>query len=477
MRLFNTLNRRKEDFLPLEDGRVRMYVCGPTVYDFIHIGNARPFVIFDTVRRYLEYKGFHVTFVQNFTDIDDKIIKRGAEEGISADEVANKYIAEFYEDADGLNILRASANPRVTAEMPAIIEMIGTLVDKGFAYTGRAGVYFETAKLPGYGKLSGKDPGDLLAGARVAVEDEKRGPADFVLWKPAKPGEPGWDSPWGRGRPGWHIECSVMAKKYLGDSIDIHAGGEDLIFPHHENEIAQSESANGCVFARYWLHNGMITIGGGKMSKSENNFLTVREIAGKYHYDTIRFFILSGHYRMPLSFGEEPLRAAASALVRIRSCAAELAFIADSSAPGEMTPDEARLAERADEFRRAFEDSMDDDFNTANAVTAVFELVSFANANCVRRRGASAAFARALSGMIAGLCGVLGIRETAALDERREKRVKEMLDARARARAASDWALSDGIRDELTEMGVMIKDTRDGVRWAYTGIAAGGRKA
>ncbi|MDR2903054.1 MAG: cysteine--tRNA ligase, partial [Clostridiales bacterium] len=318
MKIYNTLTNQKEELIPLEPNKVKMYVCGPTVYNYIHIGNARPFVVFDAARRFLEYKGYDVTFVQNFTDVDDKIIKRANEENSDMQTVSNRYIDEFFKDADGLNVERASHYPRVTEEMDNIIRMIEALIEKGAAYEVSGTVYFETEKFEGYGKLSGKNIEDLEAGARIAVEEQKKSPMDFVLWKPAKPGEPKWQSPWGEGRPGWHIECSVMAKKYLGDTIDIHAGGEDLIFPHHENEIAQSESANGTPFAKYWLHNGMINVDNKKMSKSKGNFFTVRDIIEKYHYDVIRFFILSGHYRMPLNFSDELLKSAESALTRIR---------------------------------------------------------------------------------------------------------------------------------------------------------------
>ncbi len=465
MKLYNTLTRKKEDFVTLEPNKVKMYVCGPTVYNYIHIGNARPFVIFDAVRRYLEYKGYEVNFVQNFTDVDDKIINRANEENSDMQTVSNKYIEEFFKDSEGLNIKKAVAHPRVTDEIPEIIEMIKTLIEKGYAYEVDGTVYFETESFAEYGKLSGKNTDDLQSGARVAVEEKKRSPADFVLWKPAKPKEPKWQSPWGEGRPGWHIECSVMAKKYLGDTIDIHAGGEDLIFPHHENEVAQSECANGKPFAKYWLHNGMINVDNKKMSKSTGNFFTVRDIVAKYHYDVIRFFILSGHYRMPLNFSDELLKAAENALGRIRNCCSELKFIIEKSAITDLTEEESTLLPKADSFRLSFEESMDDDFNTANAVTAIFEFVSFAN-SCKSGGNTSKAFAKILFDGIQSLCDIMGIKTEASMDKIDVSEIEELIAKRDIARKEKNWALSDQIRDELKAKGISIKDTSDGVKWS-----------
>ena len=366
MKLYNTLTRQKEEFVPIEEGKVKMYVCGPTVYNYIHIGNARPYVVFDTVRRYFEYKGYEVTYVQNFTDVDDKIIKKANEEHSTMEEISGRYIKEAFTDADGLNVKRATIHPRVTQEMDNIIAMIQTLIDKGYAYENDGTVYFNTKKDKGYGKLSKKNLDELIAGAseRVSLDEAKINSTDFVLWKPFKPGEPKWQSPWGEGRPGWHIECSVMAKKYLGDTIDIHAGGEDLIFPHHENEIAQSECANGCEFAHYWLHNGFITINNEKMSKSAGNFFTVREIAAEFPYEVIRFFILNGHYRMPLNFSRELLQSCQNGLERIKNCKKDLEHYTANAAVESITAEEKEKLSEIDAFRTQFEAAMDDDFNT-----------------------------------------------------------------------------------------------------------------
>ena len=469
MKLYNTLTKRKEDFQPMEPGKVKMYVCGPTVYNYIHIGNARTFVIFDAVRRYLIYKGFDVQYVLNFTDVDDKIIKKANEEGTDMKTISSRYIEEYLKDVDGLNIMRAVTYPRVTEEIDGIISMILTLIDKGYAYEVNGTVYYAMEKFQDYGKLSGKNIEDLEAGARVAVAEEKQRPMDFVLWKPAKPGEPRWPSPWGEGLPGWHIECSVMSKKYLGDSIDIHAGGEDLIFPHHENEIAQSEAANGKPFARYWLHSAMLNVDNKKMSKSLDNFFTVRDIAGKYPYDVMRFFILGGHYRMPLNFSAELLGAAESALARIRNCCAELSFQIGKAAQRTIALEEQALLQEADAFRKQFEAAMEDDFNTANAITAIFESVSFALAHVNGQ--SSKPFAEALLAHIQQLCGILGIKteaDAAAVDM---AAVEALLAERQGARQAKNWAESDRIRDDLTAMGITIKDTPEGVKWFYKGKA------
>ena len=382
MKIYNTMSKQKEEFTPLEEGKVKMYVCGPTVYNFIHIGNARPMIVFDTVRRYFEYKGYDVNFVSNFTDVDDKIIKKANEEGVTADEISKRYIAECKKDMEGMNIEPATKNPLATEEIPGMIEMIKTLIEKGFAYEKNGTVYYRTRKFADYGKLSHKNLDDLQSGGRsllVTGEDEKEDPLDFVLWKPKKEGEPAWPSPWGEGRPGWHIECSEMSKKYLGEQIDIHAGGEDLIFPHHENEIAQSEAANGKPFARYWMHNGFLNIDNRKMSKSLGNFFTVREISEKYDLQVLRFFMLSAHYRSPLNFSAELMESAKSGLERIVTAAENLKYLSEKAQTDKMTEDEKAKAEKAQEFTDSFERAMDDDFNTADAVSAVFELVKYIN--------------------------------------------------------------------------------------------------
>ena len=465
MKVYNTLTRTKEEFVPIEEGKVKMYVCGPTVYNYIHIGNARPYVVFDTVRRYFEYKGYEVNYVQNFTDVDDKIIKKANEENSSMEAVSGKFIEEAFHDADGLNVKRATTHPRVTQEMDNIIEMIKTLVDKGYAYENEGTVYFNTKKDDGYGKLSRKNLEDLIAGAseRVELDSAKVNSTDFVLWKPFKPGEPKWASPWGEGRPGWHIECSVMAKRYLGDTIDIHAGGEDLIFPHHENEIAQSECANGCQFANYWLHNGFITVDNEKMSKSLGNFFTVREIAAEFPYEVIRFFILNGHYRMPLNFSRELMQSCQNGLERIKNCKKDLEHYV-ANAAGELTAEEeAKLAE-VTAFRAQFEAAMDDDFNTADAITAIYELVRYSNKST--KDGVSKAFAQKELDELVALCDVLGLvkEEEEKVDEDAEM-IEALIAKRAEAKKNKDFAAADAIRDELAAMGITIKDTRQGVQW------------
>lgn len=466
MKVYNTLTRTKEEFVPIQEGKVKMYVCGPTVYDYIHIGNARPYVIFDTIRRYLEYKGYDVTYVQNFTDVDDKIIKRANEEGVDSTVISERYIAEAKKDAEGLNVEPASYNPKVTEEMDGIIEMIKTLIDKGYAYEKNGSVFFNTRSFGEYGKLSKKNIDDLRAGARIAVDDEKNDPMDFVLWKPKKEGEPYWESPWGKGRPGWHIECSVMAKKYLGDSIDIHAGGEDLIFPHHENEIAQSEAANGVQFSKYWLHNGFINVDNKKMSKSLGNFFTLRDIVQHIPYDVVRFFILSGHYRMPINFSRELMEAAGTGLDRIKNAYKNLLFI-EKSNDRPMTEEEKTLAADADKFRVQFEAAMDDDFNTADAVTAIFEIARFANVNV--NEGSSGEFARAVREKMLTLCQILGIEPVEKADGSKisPEEIEALIEERKQAKKNKDFARADAIRNELAEKGVLIEDTRAGVRWSY----------
>ncbi len=466
MKLYNTLTRKKEEFVPLEEGKVKMYVCGPTVYDYIHIGNARPYVIFDTIRRYMEYKGYEVNYVQNFTDVDDKIIKRAIEEGVESTVISERFIKEAIKDAEGLNVEPATKNPKVTEEMSGIIDMIQTLIDKGHAYVVDGSVFYDTKSFPEYGKLSGKNTEDLEAGARIAVDENKRDPMDFVLWKPKKEGEPYWDSPWSQGRPGWHIECSVMAKKYLGDTIDIHAGGEDLIFPHHENEIAQSEAANGKPFAKYWLHNGFINVDNKKMSKSLGNFFTLREIVEHVPYDVVRFFILSGHYRSPINFSRELMEAAGKGLERIKNAYKNLVFL-EKSSTGSMTEEEKKLSEEADKFREQFEKAMDDDFNTADAVTAIFELSRFANVNV--NENSSNEFVKNIREKLLLLCDILGIvpDDKESGDRIGAEEIEALIAKRAEAKKAKDFAQADAIRAELLEKGVVIEDTRAGVRWSY----------
>ncbi len=466
MKVYNTLTRQKEEFVPLEPGKVKMYVCGPTVYDYIHIGNARPYVIFDTIRRYMEYKGYEVNYVQNFTDVDDKIIKKANAEGVDSKVISERYIEEAKKDAEGLNVEPATKNPKVTEEMDEIIEMIKTLIEKGYAYEVNGSVFYDTKSFADYGKLSGKNIDDLEAGARIAVDESKKNPMDFVLWKPKKEGEPYWESPWGQGRPGWHIECSVMAKKYLGDTIDIHAGGEDLIFPHHENEIAQSEAANGKPFAKYWLHNGFINVDNKKMSKSLGNFFTLREIVEHIPYDVVRFFILSGHYRSPINFSRELMEAAGAGLDRIKNAYKSLLFM-ESKAQGTMTEDEKKLNEEADKFRVEFERAMDDDFNTADAVTAIFEIAKFANVNV--NENSSKEFVTAIREKMLMLCNILGIKpqDEAKTEQISADEVEALIAERTAAKKAKDFARADAIRDELSSKGVVIEDTRAGVRWSY----------
>ena len=466
MKLYNTLTRKKEEFVPIEEGKVKMYVCGPTVYNYIHIGNARPYVVFDTVRRYFEYKGYEVTYIQNFTDVDDKIISKANEEHSSMEAVSNRFIEEAFHDADGLNVKRASHHPRVTQEMDNIISMIQTLIDKGFAYENEGTVYFNTKKFPEYGKLSKKNLDELIAGAseRVSLDEAKINSTDFVLWKPYKPGEPKWQSPWGEGRPGWHIECSVMAKRYLGDTIDIHAGGEDLIFPHHENEIAQSECANGAQFANYWLHNGFITVDNEKMSKSLGNFFTVREIAAEFPYDVIRFFILNGHYRMPLNFSRELLQSCQNGLERIKNCKKALEHYVANAQGDVIAAGEEEKAAEIDKFKEQFETAMDDDFNTADAITAIYELVRFSNK--ATKEGVSKALAQKALDSLVKLCEVLGLNSNE--EENRDvdvEKIEALIAKRTEAKKNKDFDTADAIRDELAEMGITIKDTRQGVQW------------
>ena len=466
MKLFNTMSRRKEEFVPLEEGKVRMYVCGPTVYNLIHIGNARPMIIFDTVRRYLEYKGYEVNYVSNFTDVDDKIIKKAIEEGVSAEEISQRYIAECKKDMAGMNVKPATTHPLATQEIDGMIDMIQTLIDKGYAYPVADGtVYFRVKKFKEYGKLSHKNLDDLQSGFRslqVSGEDQKEDPLDFVLWKPKKEGEPFWKSPWCDGRPGWHIECSVMSKKYLGEEIDIHAGGEDLVFPHHENEIAQSECCNGVPFAKYWMHNAFLNIDNRKMSKSLGNFRTVREIGEQYDLQVLRFFMLNAHYRSPLNFSADLMESSKNALERITEAAARLRDRQAAATVQEATEDEKKLMQEEAAFVTKFEESMDDDFNTADALAAVFELVKFANTNV--QEGSSKEFAGHTLEVMTKLCDVLGLtleKKEEILDEEIENLIAE----RQAARKAKDFARADEIRGLLLYKGIELKDTREGVKW------------
>lgn len=468
MKIYNTLSKTKEDFVPIEDGKVRMYVCGPTVYNLIHIGNARPMIIFDTFRRYLEYKGYEVNYVSNFTDVDDKIIKKAIEEGSTAEEVSQRYIAECKKDMAGMNVKPATTHPLATQEIDGMIDMIQTLIDKGYAYNADGTVYFRTRKFDEYGKLSKKNIDDLEAGHRdikVAGEESKEDPLDFVLWKPKKEGEPAWKSPWSDGRPGWHIECSVMSKKYLGDEIDIHAGGEDLIFPHHENEVAQSEAANGCQFSKYWMHNGFLNIDNKKMSKSLGNFFTVRDIAEKYDLQVLRFFMLSAHYRSPLNFSDTLMESAKNGLERITTAGEKLRDVMANGREEEMTEQEKTLEKESESFIIKFDEAMDDDCNTANAITAVFELVKFSNSKV--NENSTKKFAAQLYKTLSKLCDVLGIileKETQTVGD--EDYIEEMIAKRVQAKKDRDFALADKIREELAEKGIVLKDTREGTKWS-----------
>ena len=466
MKIFNTLTRRKEEFVPLEEGKVKMYVCGPTVYNLIHIGNARPMIIFDTVRRYMEYKGYEVNYVSNFTDVDDKIIKKAIEEGVSAEEISTRYIKECKKDMADMNVKPATTAPQATQEIQGMIDMIQTLIDKGYAYPAADGtVYFRVKKFKEYGKLSHKNLDDLQSGFRslkVSGEDQKEDPLDFVLWKPKKEGEPSWPSPWCDGRPGWHIECSVMSKKYLGEEIDIHAGGEDLIFPHHENEIAQSECCNGKIFARYWMHNGFLNIDNRKMSKSLGNFRTVRQIGEQYDLQVLRFFMLNAHYRSPLNFSADLMEAAKNSLERIMEAAGKLSDRKDNAAAENITEEELALLKEAEGFVTKFEAAMDDDFNTADALAAIFELVKFANTNV--NENSSKEFAAGLYEELFRLSDVLGLK-IEKKEEILDKEIEDLIQERQAARKAKDFKRADEIRDELLKKGIILKDTREGVKW------------
>ena len=462
MKLYNTLTRTKEEFIPLEEGKVKMYVCGPTVYNYIHIGNARPFIMFDTLRRYLQYKGYDVTFVQNFTDVDDKIIKRGHEEGISPEDVANKYINEYFVDADGLGIQRADVHPRVTDNIQQIIDFVKDLEDKGYAYEVNGDVYFDTKKFEGYGKLSKQNQDELEAGARIEVNSQKRHPMDFVLWKSKKEGEPGWNSPWGEGRPGWHIECSVMSNRYLGETIDIHAGGQDLAFPHHENEIAQSEARSGKTFSNYWVHNGYININNEKMSKSKGHFFTVRDISKKYDLEIVRFFMLSAHYRNPVNFSDEMLNQAKAGLERLYNAKEKLEFTISNLSESAIKDEEKELINELESYKDKFINAMEDDLNTADAVSAIFELSKFINTNV--NETSSLEFAKMCLDKFNELTGVLNIVNKKN-DDILDKDIEELIQKRADAKKNKDFKLADEIRQELLDKGIVLEDTRQGTKW------------
>ncbi|MDU1204008.1 MAG: cysteine--tRNA ligase [Clostridiales bacterium] len=463
MKLYNTLSRKKEEFKPIEEGKVKMYVCGPTVYNFIHIGNARPFIIFDTLRRYLEYRGYDVTFVQNFTDVDDKIIKRGHEENITPEEVANKYINEYFVDADGLGIKRASVHPRVTDNIEQIIAFVKELEDKGYAYAVNGDVYFDTKKFKDYGKLSGIKQEELEAGARIEVNDQKRHPMDFVLWKAKKEGEPGWASPWGEGRPGWHIECSVMSNRYLGETIDIHAGGQDLKFPHHENEIAQSEARSGKNFSNYWLHNEYINVNNEKMSKSLGNFFTVREIAEIFDLEVVRLFMLSTHYRNPINFSDEILNQSKAGLERLYNAKEKALFTINNLEDYKMTEEEAKLQEELAGFRQKFIDAMDDDVNTADAVSVIFELAKFMNSNVTEK--SSKEFAQKVIDEFNELTSVLNIVNKDQKEDILDEEIEQLIAQRTEAKKNKNFQLADEIRQQLLDKGIILEDTRQGVKW------------
>ena len=463
MKLYNTLSRKKEEFKPIEEGKVKMYVCGPTVYNFIHIGNARPFIIFDTLRRYLEYRGYDVTFVQNFTDVDDKIIKRGHEENITPEEVANKYINEYFVDADGLGIKRASVHPRVTDNIEQIIAFVKELEDKGYAYAVNGDVYFDTKKFKDYGKLSGIKQEELEAGARIEVNDQKRHPMDFVLWKAKKEGEPGWASPWGEGRPGWHIECSVMSNRYLGETIDIHAGGQDLKFPHHENEIAQSEARSGKNLSNYWLHNEYINKKNKKMSKSLGNFFTVREIAEIFDLEVVRLFMLSTHYRNPINFSDEILNQSKAGLERLYNAKEKALFTINNLEDSKMTEEEAKLQEELAGFRQKFIDAMDDDVNTADAVSVIFELAKFMNSNVTEK--SSKEFAQKVIDEFNELTSVLNIVNKDQKEDILDEEIEQLIAQRTEAKKNKNFQLADEIRQQLLDKGIILEDTRQGVKW------------
>lgn len=473
MKIYNTLTKKKEEFVPLAEGKVKMYVCGPTVYNLIHIGNARPIIVFDTVRRYFEYKGYEVNFVTNYTDVDDKIIKKAIEEGVPASEISERYILELKKDVERLNVEPATYNPKATEEIEGMVEMITSLIEKGHAYEKNGTVYFRTRSFEEYGKLSKKNIDDLEAGIRIAVSEEKEDPMDFVLWKPKKDGEPFWESPWSQGRPGWHIECSVMSKRYLGEQIDIHAGGEDLVFPHHENEIAQSEACNGKEFAKYWMHNAFLNIDNKKMSKSAGTFFTVREITEIYDPQVLRFFMLSAHYRSPINFSQDLMESSKNALDRILTAAANLKYLIDNAGKVEsaaaasvsgtsLQQGEEELIADIEKHQEKFEAAMEDDFNTADAVTAVFEIVRIANTNA--SSASSMLFLKAALDKITKLLNVLGIKALKQ-EELLAEEIEQLIQDRQDARKEKNFARADEIRNLLLEKGIVLEDTREGVRW------------
>ena len=466
MKVYNTLTKKKEEFVPLEEGKVKMYVCGPTVYNLIHIGNARPMIVFDTVRRYMEHKGYEVNYVSNFTDVDDKIIKAANEEGVEPSVISERYIEECKKDMKGMHVKPATTHPKATEEIDGMLDMIHTLIEKGHAYVAEDGtVYFRTRSFKEYGKLSHKNLDDLQGGNRsllVSGEDQKEDPLDFVLWKPKKEGEPYWESPWCQGRPGWHIECSVMSKKYLGDQIDIHAGGEDLVFPHHENEIAQSEAANGKEFAKYWMHNAFLNIDNKKMCKSLGNFFTVRDISEKYDLQVLRFFMLSAHYRSPLNFSADLMEAAKNGLERIITGVENLKYAISVTDKEAMDESEKALVEEAKKFITKFDEAMDDDFNTADAISAIFELIKFANTNGDGKK--SKEFLQALLDEVKMLCDICGL-EVDKKEELLDGDIEALIEERTAARKAKNFARADEIRDELLNKGIILEDTREGVKW------------
>lgn len=462
IKVYNTLNKKKEEFIPLTPGEVKMYVCGPTVYNFFHIGNGRTFIVFDTIRRYFEYRGFKVDFVQNFTDIDDKMIKKANEEGTTVKKIGDTYIKEYYQDADALNIERATVNPRATEFIGEIIKFVKGLVDKGYAYEVDGDVYFSTKKFRGYGKLSGQNIEDLQSGARISVDERKKDPMDFAIWKAQKPGEPAWNSPWGMGRPGWHIECSCMAKKLLGETIDIHAGGSDLKFPHHENEIAQSEALTGKPFARYWLHSAFVNVNNEKMSKSLNNFFTAREILERYDADVIRFLMLSAHYRQQLNFSGDLLESAKASVERIYNAIGNLENLIDEVSREEMNEEEKAYLESLNKYKEKYIEKMDDDFNTADAITAIFDLIKDTNTNITI--DSSKELAQKALELIRELGAPLGMFQKSTKGNLEEE-IEALIAKRQQARKDRDFALADKIRDELKDRGIVLEDTPQGVRW------------
>ena len=461
MKVYNTLTRKKEELVPITPGEIKIYACGPTVYNYIHIGNARPLCIFDILRRYLEYRGYNVKFVQNFTDIDDKIIRRANEEHVDFSEISERYIKEFWTDADGLNVRHATINPKATENIDAIIQIISTLIEKGYAYEAQGDVYFSPKKFSGYGKLSHQPLEELEAGARINIGELKREPMDFALWKGAKPGEPYWESPWGKGRPGWHIECSAMIHRFLGNTIDIHCGGQDLIFPHHENEIAQSECCNGVPFAHYWMHNGYINVDNVKMSKSLGNFFTVRDVAEKYGYEPIRYLMISSQYRSPINYSVDIIEQCKASLQRLYTCRNNLDFALENAT--DIVPENAEeIKKQLDSRREQFIEAMDDDLNTADGISAVFELVKDINVNVIDSKSAELIkYAIDLFDELTNVLGLVYNRDTGSLDEEIEK----LIEARQNARKEKNWAEADRIRDELKAQGIVLEDTPQGVKW------------